>query len=374
MKLFARIKQEFRRRSLLKKGYSSFYVSHWSDSLKNAYKSSDLPKKERKWAYDRGFFPWRIKQYGLTEDNYRSIFSDEDYYYLYPLNNKYCSWIDDKLTTKYVLAPFNHFLPEYYYHLLKGRDVMRLMDCPQEFTPDLDGLLSLLREKKCLAAKKSAGSLGVGFYKLEAVGDGFVVNGSEKSKTEFRTFLQGLDDYIITEFVEMHPDLYALNPLAVNTVRASLINRTGNDPILPMAFLRVGTKETGAVDNLSQGGLVCKVDVATGRFYDAKVLKNDKYERITHHPDTQALLEGYLPNWDLVKSTLLQIAYYCPQLTWLGFDIAITKQSFKIIEVNSHQGIDSYRGLFDSDDRPAEINEFLFSELEKKKKRYHIDL
>lgn len=366
MNPLSRIINEFRKRSLLRKGYSNYYISFYSKELKNAYKNSDLPKKERKWAYDRGFFPWRIKQYGLTEDNYKTIFSDQDYYYLYPLNNQYRIWIDDKLTTKYILAPFNRFLPEYYYHLLKGRDVMRLMDCPPEFTPDPDALLSLLREKKLLAAKKSAGSLGVGFYKLEADGDGFIVNGAAKNENEFRTFLKGLDDYIVTEFVEMHPMLKKINPYSVNTIRATVINRNGNDGSFPFAFFRIGTKQSGIVDNVSRGGMVCKIDVETGRFYDGQTLHDHVYEHVERHPDTNEPLEGILPNWELVKNTLLEITQYCPQLKWMGFDIAITEDGFKIIEINSHQQ------LHKAHEYPPEVSDFLFEELRNKQKRYHI--
>ena len=358
-------KKYMREQNLLRMGYSKYYVEHWSDSLKHAYQSSDLPEEERKWAYARGFYPWRVRQYGLTEENYKTIFSDEDYYYLYPLNNKYRNWIDDKLTTKYVLAPFNRFLPAYYFHLMKGRDVMRLMDCPQAYSPDVDGVIALLREKKLLAAKKAAGSLGVGFYKLEADNDSFTVNGETKTESEFRAFLKTMDDYIITEYVEMHPMLKKINPYSVNTIRATVINPHGNDAVFPFAFFRIGTKKSGIVDNVSRGGMVCKIDVETGRFYDGQTLRDHVYENVEYHPDTQERLEGILPNWELVRQTLLEITQYCPQLKWLGFDIAITEDGFKIIEINSHQQ------LHKAHEYPPEVTNFLFDELNKKKKRYH---
>ena len=360
------IKKHIRDRKLRQKGYSRLYISAWSHSLEEAYRSSDLPKEERKWAYERGFFPWRIRQYGLTEENYRKIISDEDYYYLFPINNKYCCWIDDKLTIRYVLAPFCRFLPAYYYHLMKGRDVMRLMDCPQEYSADVDGLMALLREKKLLAGKKCIGAFGVGFYKLEAESDGFIVNGEKKTESEFEAFLKTLDDYIITEFVEMHPMVKKINPCSVNTIRATVINPHGNDPIFPFAFLRIGTKQSGIVDNVSSGGMVCKIDVETGRFYDGQTLRNHVYENVEYHPDTHERLEGILPNWELVRQKLLEIMRYCPQLKWLGFDIAITEDGFKIIEINSHQQ------LHKAHEYPPEVTNFLFDELNKKKKRFNV--
>ena len=352
-----------RRFCLQKKGWSTYGAKFLLPELKQAYRSSTLPKKERKWAYDRGFYPWRIKQYSMTEDNYKSIISDKDYAYLYPLNNQYRIWIDDKLTMKYILAPFDEFLPEYYYHLMTDRGVMRLMNCPADCEASFDGVVSLLREKKLLAAKLAAGEKGVGFYRLEADADSFKANGKGYSEQSFIEFLKSLNDYIITEYIEIHPEMKKLNPSSVNTIRVMVINKNGNDPEIPFAFFRVGTKSSGAVDNMSQGGMVCKIDVESGRFYDGQVMKNHVYESAVIHPDTGEKMEGILPNWELVKKTLSKIAKYTPQLKWLGYDIAITKNGFKIIEINSHQG------LHKPHEYPPEVTDFLFSELEKKKKR-----
>ncbi len=363
-----RIKQAsaiVRRMKLERKGYSKYAINHLLADYEKGCKNSTLPEETKKWAHDRRFYPWRVEQYGLTEDNYKTIISDKDYCYLYPLNNRYRIWIDDKLTMKYVLAPFDRFLPKYYYHLMKDRGAMRLMDCPSGFDPGYDGMIALLREKKNLAAKLTAGSCGVGFYKFEAEEDHFLVNGKTKTEEEFRAFLGSLSDYIITEFVKNHPALDKLNPYSVNTIRAMVINKTGNDPILPFVYFRIGTKQSGIVDNVSQGGMVCRVDVDTGRFYDGKTVKNHVFEDVEYHPDTHEKLEGFLPNWELVKSSLLEISAYCPELTWLGYDIAITADGFKIIEINSHQG------LHRAHEYPKEVSAFLMEELKKKKERYH---
>ena len=349
---------------LSRKGYSDYFISFYSKELKKGFKSPDFPPKERKWAYKRGFHPWRIKQYGLTDDNFRNVISDRDYFYLYPLNNQYRRWIDDKLTMKYILAPFDKFLPRYYYHIMADRDVMKLMDCPSKYEASLDGVLALLIEKKVLAAKMAAGTYGIGFYKLEFNGTSYVANGKEYNSEEFKKFIQSLDNYVITEFVEMHPDLKKINPTSVNTIRVVVINEHGNDPIIPFAFMRIGTKKSGNVDNVAQGGMVCKIDVKSGHFYDGEVLRNHVYEKAEVHPDTHEKIEGTIPNWEIVINALLEMAKYCPQLKWLGYDIAITQDGFEIIEINSHQG------LHKAHEYPDEVKNFLFRELEKKKTKY----
>ena len=106
---------------------------------------------------------------------------------------------------KYILKPFEQFLPKYYFHIMKSRDIMRLMDCPNSYEASVEEIIRFLDEKEVLAAKMAAGTYGIGFYKLESRGDTYFANGKEYSKEEFKAFLLGLDDYIITEFVEMHP-------------------------------------------------------------------------------------------------------------------------------------------------------------------------
>ena len=356
---------KYRKRKYLKQGYSGYYVSFWKPEMERNYKNCDLPKSQIQWAKERGFNPYRILQYGLTEENYHDVISDRDYFYLYPLNNSYSMWIDDKLTMRYVLGPFKEFLPEYYYHILESRGIMPLMDVPSGYGHGAHELMRLLRDKKLLAFKMTSGTYGIGFYKVEYNGSKYIANGKEYDEAEFCSFVESLSDYIVTEYVEMHPQLKAIYPGAVNTIRCTVTNEHSDNPKLQFAFMRIGTKKSGIVDNVAQGGMVCKVDKETGRYYDAQMLKDHVYFDVKNHPDTNVLVEGVLPNWDLVKTKLIEMGNYWPQLKWLGYDIAITQDGFKIIEVNSHHG------LHKAHEYPQELKDFLFRELKKKKEMYN---
>lgn len=349
-----------------KKGYSAYYVSFYRKELRKNYLSSSLPQKQKKWAYQRGFNPWRIEQYGLTEENYKDVISDRDYFYLHPINNRYSVWIDNKLTMKYILAPFDKYLPKYYFHLMHGRDVMKLMDCHEKYSADVDGVVNLLEDCGVLAAKMAAGTYGIGFYKLESKNGSYLVNGEIYDKEKFENFLLSLNDYIITEYIEMHSDLKKINPYSVNTIRVVVINEHGNDTIIPFAFMRIGTKKSGIVDNVAQGGMVCKINVETGEFYDGEALKNHVYIKADVHPDTGEKIQGIVPNWEIVKTELIKMAQYYPQLEWLGYDIAITEDGFKIIEINSHQG------LHKAHENPKVLKDYLNRKLAEKKKKYNM--
>ena len=58
------------------------------------------------------------------------------------------------------------------------------------------------------------------------------------------------------------------------------------------------------------------------------------------HPDTNVRLEGYLPNWQLITEKIVEISSYLPQLRYMGYDVVVTQEGFKIIEINSHAGLD----------------------------------
>lgn len=356
------------RRNYIKRGYSSYYVNFWKPEMERNYKTCDLPKSQVRWAKEKGFNPYRILQYGLTDENYKEVISDRDYFYLFPLNNVYARWIDDKLTLRYILEPFKEFMPKYYYHVLEGRGIMPLMDIPSGYGHGTRELMRLLRDKNLLAFKMTAGTYGIGFYKVEYDGTKYIVNGKEYGESDFCTFVESLSDYIVTEYVEMHPQLKAIYSGAVNTIRCTVTNEHSDDPKLQFAFMRIGTEKSGIVDNVAQGGMVCKVDKETGRYYDAQMLKNHVYFDVKNHPDTNVLVEGVLPNWELVKTKLIEIGNYWPQLKWLGYDIAITKDGFKIIEVNSHHG------LHKAHEYPQELKDFLFAELKKKKEKYNYNV
>ena len=349
-----------------KKGYDRGMYSIVQRDMEEAYDGSPLPVKQKRWAVKRGFFPYHVQQYGLTEENYKNIISDWDYGYLFRLNNYYRELIINKLFSWYTLAPFREYLPKHYYHLVRERGILRLADCPEEFEPSLDGIVDLIRSIGTAALKETHGWHGEGFYRIRSVGEGFEVNDKTLTEEEFRTFLSGLDEYIITDYIKMHPVMENLNPCSVNTIRVVAINEHGNDPVIPSAYMRIGTKKSGTTDNVGAGGMFCKVDVETGRFYDAEVLNNHVTTKVTHHPDTNALLEGTIPHWELAKSVIIQICNYIPDLEWLGFDIAITPESICVVEINSTQD------LHKAHEYPEAINGYLFRKLKKKKEKYGV--
>lgn len=107
---------------------------------------------ERRWAYERGFFGYRIKELGLTEENYRRYVSDYDYFWVNRINPGYQLWIADKLASRFALGRFKSVLPEHYYTIARVNGTSRILPLPG--APR--GLWTDLRFAFCAAQREKA--------------------------------------------------------------------------------------------------------------------------------------------------------------------------------------------------------------------------
>ena len=76
----------------------------------------------------------------------------------------------------------------------------------------------------------------------------------------------------------------------------------------------------------------------TGRFYNGKIITENSILPCSKHPDTGEVIEGYLPNWDIIKKGVIALNMEMPQLEYLGFDVAITEDGMKLPEINRAPG------------------------------------
>lgn len=322
------------------KGYSPYFAPKVvKETIIDFKETKDLSFKQKMWAYKRGFLSNRISRYGLNEENYRNYLPDFAYYKLHPINGYSSKWIDDKLTLKYILSPFNDYLPRYFFQLKNGK-VFKLMDCPKEYDDSISGVLSLLKQEGNLAVKLIAGALGKGFYKLSYLDGEYAINNKVVKENEIISLLEKLDNYILTEYLISHKSIRRIFDGTANNLRVMLINDNNqNHPEITGAFIKFGTKNSGIIEHVWAGGIFCKVDLQTGYFSTPKRQEHGEFVTIDKHPDTGVSLEGQIPYWNEIKGKLFEIINYVPQLRYIGIDILITDNGFKIIEMNSHQGI-----------------------------------
>lgn len=370
-KIKRRIRKRFAR-AFYPKGLVPYLSVRWiGDVWKDFRTNKDTTLKQKIWAYRHGFLSYRLLQYGITEENHLDYISDFEYKWLRHINPKYRKWMEDKITVKYVVSDFNDYFPAYYYHIIcknGNNKVISMMDLPAGYTNTFEDIFRLVQEKKVLALKPDEGSHGDGFYKFTCEDGKYQLNHQDVTKEDVLRILEDVENqYLVTEYINMHPALKKIYDGAVNTVRMIVFKKDGKTPVIGNAYVRFGSKATGAVDNVGAGGMTAHIDVATGHFHDAKIVLSNSIEDCPIHPDTGVPIEGYLPNWEKVKQDVLTVAASIPQLEFFGFDLAITEDGIKFPEINrfpDYPAVEKYT---------RKTIDYLLYKLEGKKRLYGYD-
>jgi len=327
-------------RVMVRRGYPEFFAVHsfW-ERFDDLFHNDSATWRQKIWTQKRGFLSEKIQVYGLTEANYRDYVSDFSYLKMLPVNGFFSKWIDDKLSIRYILQPYAEYLPEYYFLVRRGK-VFRLPDAPPAVETSIEGILALLADRQHLAVKPVIGFRSQGFCKLSLESGKYYINQQPVQPQEVPEFLTNLKSSVVTEYLTANEDIRKFYAHAPNSVRVLVINETGRDPLVGYAYIKFGNSKSGVADNVHAGGLFAEVDVASGKFNDAVEWEGRKLNRFEKHPDSGEVLSGTLPHWELIKRKLCEISRYIPQLSYLGYDIVITRDSFKIIEINSQSGLD----------------------------------
>lgn len=331
-------------RKYCRHGIRPYMQQLWFDAVKDDFNDKSTTMREKIWAWKRGFLSFRIKQYGLTEENYKEFLSDYDYHWLNRINGVFQGWINDKTTFRYTMEPIKEYVPEYYFSVYKrlGKArIAKMQDCPEHITADYNGILDLLKEKKKLVFKPSAGTHGDGFYCIAFDGKEFLVNNEVKTPDELINIIESQKSfYIITDYIVMHETLKAIYPNSVDSIRVMVLNERGYNPKIRQCYLRIGSSKTGFTDNVGYGGICAMVNMETGELYDPETLKDHVYYPCEHHPDTGTKISGIvIPHWKLICEKVIEIAQLMPELEYLGFDVAVTENGFNVMEINVHQDL-----------------------------------
>lgn len=142
---------------------------------------------------------------------------------------------------------------------------------------------------------------------------------------------------LVQELVEQHPDLAAISPGALNTLRVLTVRLPGRGPVVAAAVHRWATRSSGGVDNVSSGGLCSGVDLATGRL-SAAVGMPTTPQRVPYavHPDTGQPVAGVVvPQWDEVRALALDLMAAFPEVDHVGWDLCVSTRGPLVIEGNA---------------------------------------
>jgi hypothetical protein len=166
----------------------------------------------------------------------------------------------------------------------------------------------------------------------------------------------GGTELLVQERIVPHPDIAAIYPGSLNTVRVLAVRLPGSGPVLAAAIHRWGAAGTGPVDNISSGGLCSAVDLETGRLGPAvgrpRARSRPEFDR---HPDTGAPITGVLvPDWPAVRDLALRLMAAFPEVAHVGWDLAVSDRGVQVIEGNGNMPavyIFQFHGSFLGDPR-----------------------
>ena len=380
MKLIERIVYFLTESILRSRGFSGFGLSFMSYYVsRELFQYKQIPLKKQIWALRRGFLPQSVQYYGLTNENYQDYLSDYDYAWLHPINGDFTNWLEDKVTFRYLLQPFSDYLPDYYCQVTP-QGILPLVDAPDGFVADVEGLINLIRAEKELAAKLVRGMSGLGFYKLSFSEGNYYLSDVLSSEEEIRRLIQDWihhgSEYVVIEYIHPHPNIARVWGKTPNAMRIIAIRGMDRVARIAFAYTRFGTSKTGLVDNVSAGGVFNLIDLETGSYAQGKKKIGGIVVDSPIHPDSGVLIEGRIPHWPLIKEKLIEICDHLPQLCLLGFDIAVTTKGFKILEINYHPAINNLQ-LFTPIYKHALLRSFFLDKLKYEKiiretKRRHL--
>jgi len=242
-----------------------------------------------------------------------------------------------KVVEKAVLSLFGLRTPRFigYYHSSRGRSAS---SHPLRSNRDLGSvLMDYVGELVCFKAVEGFGGGGFAALRVERTGDALhlvhPLTGQARALEDWCAHLESSPDgWLIEEYLEQHEVIRALNPDSLNTIRVWTIRREGAFQVRG-AFLRVG-RAGSQVDNTSQGGLACPIDVSSGRIVSALEVSLRREEHV-RHPDSGAPLIGTLiPYWPAVVELAGSALSVFPCMVFAGLDIAIGTDGPYVIELN----------------------------------------
>ncbi|MEJ5945306.1 sugar-transfer associated ATP-grasp domain-containing protein [Pseudokineococcus basanitobsidens] len=223
--------------------------------------------------------------------------------------------LEDKLVFAEALAArgLADRAPEVYGTVLRGT-----------FRPRAGGALERLHEQERVVLKpvRGRGGRGVRLVRPQELGQGAA---------------RGLgEDVLVQEVVAPDPAWSAINPASLNTVRVMALRPVGAPPVLAAAVHRFGTAASGAVDNLTSGGVACRVDLASGVLGPAVGMPSAG-RRVEHdaHPDTGVVLRGrVVPGWAAVRDLVHELMAAFPEVDHAGWDVCVSTTGPLVVEGN----------------------------------------
>lgn len=309
-----------------------------ADELKS---EAPLPFWQRLRAFRQGYVSQSVLMYGMTEENRHLFVSDYQRAVRTPdINGSYRMLLKDKLLFNLMTQVFPDLhIPA---HGLIDNGVVLYPDYGEGDDP-LRYIAELLDQKGMLVLKPTVGGGGAKIFFVARSGAGFTIDERPMDASEFGKWLGSLQRNLVSDFITQCPELAALYPRTTNTVRLlTMWDPSVDEPFVAAGLMRIGNAASYPVDNVMAGALAAAIDLASGTLSKAVSIprKNEPTGWFSAHPESGTQIEGMaIPHWDRILATMLDVCRHLPYLPYVGWDIIVTADGFKLVEGNHYPGL-----------------------------------
>lgn len=296
--------------------------------------------RERLAAWRQGYRSRTLKFYDQVRHRPDHFLTDwQRFIKAAAVNGPHTKTLDNKLLFHTSLAAFPDVCPVLF--ATAHKDHVRTLSSDRCLS-DADDLMELIRREERVVAKPLYGGHGHGF-RVFHFDRGFFVNGQPVKDDLCRQWLQPDQPTLIMEFVSQHRYASDIFPETTNTIRIlTMYDEPAAEAFIAIAVHRFGTRHSRPTDTFENGGAGAEVDLDNGTLgMAASIRSQQRVEWTSTHPETAAAIAGVsVPNWSSIAASIRAMATALPQMPYIGWDVVVTGNGFRVLEGNSNTSMD----------------------------------
>ncbi len=301
-----------------------------------------LSRKEVYRAFQLGFTPEEYVIYDLKHNKPNDYISEWERQCFREKAGGYRIILDNKLIFYYLIK---NFAPVNCIYAYKQNGVYVALEKGYE----QDKILKQLMNLRSVVLKKSSCGGGEGFKLLEYRNEGYFINRIESTESDIEKLLLE-DNYLLEEYFVQGTFENRLWPYSVNTIRIITIRQKNGEIEIAAAFQRIGVEKEKCIDNACAGGIYAVINIETGILSEARSHaqgrtrdKSGGFISFKKHPVTFSQIEGIcIPGWMRLKKKIIYLhqALCFTNIPFIAWDVALSDDSFVIIEANTSCSVD----------------------------------
>ncbi len=288
--------------------------------------------------YLRGFLPLQFDLYNLREKrDWRIHLNQRQILATRYIDGIYGELLDNKLLSSYLLEGMAS-IPRILAVILDNQIYLP----GQGRTKDLK---SIIRDNGRVILKPVDKNGGKGIYLLEYSDGVYLKNRQVIAEQECKDLISPGGQFLLSEYVQQGSYARSLYPDTVNTIRViTMLDPDLSRPFIAGAVQRAGTSNSFPVDNVSSGGLACRIDIVSGRLGKAsRIFMDRNLNWIEEHPESGVRFEEMvIPGWDEICAQVIELSAHLPLTPYIAWDIALLDDGICVIESNSWSDLMAY--------------------------------